>query len=407
MSNLKSIKAMLLTAGALVSFNVGAGFASGNELLQFFGSWGNGTVVAVIAAFITTIIYCLCLFYIGQSVSFEKTIDTYQFFAGKILGRFFQIFVLILTFATAMLMFSGAGSLLWQEFGVPQWVGAVILGVIAVVVVLGGLKTVQSVLGCAGIVILAFVLVFGIISLVNPGSSMDQASGVTEMVKEGKIYQANMFNLFPFSLIDSLSNLNSPVLEGILYGTLCITTGFPFYLSLGQKSEKNSEAIGSAILAAVAFMACVSLVLVLVMMNFDAVINPETDEMFPFPAVAAVGKLWPVGSWTYVIIIFIGIFTTYTGFLWSINHIMFDRNEDSKGSHIFVVIITIFGICLGSVIPFSQLVNILQPLSGVVGVLMIITIIVKTLKVVITRKNGHDIITDTHTSGTASHDTAE
>lgn len=402
MNSLKSIKAMLLTAGALVSFNVGAGFASGNELLQFFGSWGSGTAVAVIAGFITTVIYCLCLFYIGQSVSFDKTIDTYQFFAGKILGRFFQIFVLILTFATAMLLFSGAGSLLWQEFGVPQWVGAVILGVIAVVVVLGGLKTVQSVLGCAGIVILAFVLVFGIISLVNPGSSMDQASGVTEMVKEGKIYQANMFNLFPFSLIKSLSALNSPVLEGVLYGTLCITTGFPFYLSLGQKSSKNSEAIGSAILAAVAFMTCVCLVLILVMMNFDAVINPDTNEMYPFPAVAAVGKLWPAGCWTYVIIIFIGIFTTYTGFLWSINHIVFDKKEDSRGSHFFIVIITIFGICLGSILPFSQLVNILQPLSGVVGVLMIITIIIKTIRVVVSRRNGQDIAVYTKTSSEAA-----
>lgn len=35
-----NVKGMFLTAGALVSFNVGAGFASGNELLQFFGSWG-------------------------------------------------------------------------------------------------------------------------------------------------------------------------------------------------------------------------------------------------------------------------------------------------------------------------------------------------------------------------------
>ena len=39
-----NIKGMFITAGALVSFNVGAGFASGNELLQFFGPWGSGAV---------------------------------------------------------------------------------------------------------------------------------------------------------------------------------------------------------------------------------------------------------------------------------------------------------------------------------------------------------------------------
>lgn len=376
-----NVKGMFLTAGALVSFNVGAGFASGNELLQFFGSWGKGAVAAVIAGLITTIVYCVCLYYVGQSVKFEKTIDTYTYFGGNVLGRFFQIFVAVLTVATAMLMFSGAGSILWQEFGLPQWVGAVILGVISVIVVVGGLKTVQNVLGCAGIVILLYVLVFGIISLINPGSSLEQAAGVNEMVKAGQIYQANMFTLFPFNLFPKLAELNSPVLEGILYGTLCITTGFPFYLSLGQRSKRTGEAVGSAILSAFAFMGCVTLVLLLVMMNFNSVINPVTNKMYPFPAVAAVGSIWPAGSWTYVIIIFMGIFTTYTGFLWSINNIFFEKQEKTKKSRVFVVVLTIFGICLGSVLPFSQLVNILQPLSGVVGVVMIISILVKTIKV--------------------------
>lgn len=381
------IKTMLVTAGAFVSFNVGAGFASGNELLQFFGSWGKGMVPAVIAGFVTTLIYCVCLYYVGQSVNFEKSIDTYMFFGGKYLGKFFQIFVAVLTAATAMLMFSGAGSLLWQQFGLPQWVGAVILGTFAVCVVLGGLTTVQNVLGYAGIVILVYILIFGIISLVNPASSMDQAAGVAEMVQEGKIWQANMFSLYPLSLIPQLAELNSPVLDGILYGTLCITTGFPFYLSLGQRSKKNGEAIGAAIFSTIAFFACVSLVLILVMMNFDAVINPATDEMFPFPAIAAVHSIWPAGSWTYVIIIFAGIFTTYTGFLWSINHMFFENKEKSRSSRIFVVLLTVFGIVLGSVLPFSQLVNILQPISGIVGVVMIITIVIKTVRVYLERKS--------------------
>ncbi|WP_346906809.1 hypothetical protein [Faecalicatena orotica] len=382
------LKSVFITAGAFVSFNVGAGFASGNELLQFFGSWGDNVVVSLLAGLIVTVIYCVCLYYVGQSVKFEKAIDTYTFFGGKYLGKFFQVFVAILTAATAMLMFSGAGSILKQQFGVPQWMGALILGVLAVVVVIGGLKTVQNVLGGAGIVILLYVLIFGVISIFNPGSSIDQAVGVTQMVNDGKIWQANMFTLFPLSLIPELADLNSPILDGILYGTLCITTGFPFYLSLGQRSKRKGEAFGSAIFSALAFFACVTLVLVLVMMNFNAVIDPATDMMFPFPAVAAVHSIWPAGSWTYVIIIFMGVFTTYTGFLWSINHMFFEKKENSGGSKIFVVVLTIFGILLGSVLPFSQLVNILQPISGIVGVIMIITIVVKTIKIYIERKNN-------------------
>ena len=97
---------------------------------------------------------------------------------------------------------------------------------------------------------------------------------------------------------------------------------------IGTAFKKNGEAVGSAIFSSIVFFACVVLVLLLVMMNFDSVINPATNEMKPFPAVAAVDALWPTGSWTYAFIIFIGIFTTSTGFLWSINHIFFERKKN-------------------------------------------------------------------------------
>lgn len=378
----KHIKGMFITMGAYVSANVGAAFASGNELLQFFGSWGGtDTVISVVAGFITTVIYTACLYYIGQGEKFETSVDAYAFFGGKILGRFFQIFSAILSAATVMLLFSGAGSLFWQEFGVPVWVGAVLLGVVSVAIVIGGLSRVQNVLGYAGIIILIYILIFGVITLFNPESSMSQVAGVTEMVDEGIIWQANLFTLFPFSLFPKLAELNSPVLDGVLYGTLCIVPGFLFYLSLGERSKKAGEAVGSAVLSTAAYFVCIALVLVLVMMNFDAVLNPETGEMYPFPAVAVIRSFWPSGSWTYVVILFVAIFTTYTAILWSLNRVIFEKNENSKKSHVFVVALTIFGICFGSVLPFSEFVNILQPVSGVVGLLMMATIVVKTLQI--------------------------
>ena len=388
-------KAMFLTAGAFVSFSIGSGFASGNELLQFFGSWGSGAPIAVIAGLITTLLYCICLYTVGANISFEKSEETYLFFGGKILGRFFQVFVAVLLVATAMLMFSGAGSLLWQEFGLPQWVGSIILGVISVVVVLGGLKRVQNVLGFAGVGMLIYIAIFGIISLINPDSGLHQAENVGQMVEDGQIYQANMFTLPPFSWIPELEDWNSPVLEGILYGTLCVTTGFPFYLSLGKRSKNTVEAVGSAVTTAVAFYGCIVLVLLLILTNFDAVLNPTTNEMYPFPAVSAIGVLWPAGRWTYVVLIFVGIFTTYTGFLWSINNIFFENREKTTKSRVFVALLTVFGICMGSVIPFSQFLNILQPLSGVVGVIMVISIIVKTFSFVKARRNFGEVPSET------------
>ena len=39
---------MLSIAGGFISYTVGSGFASGNEILQFFGSWGVPTCMVAI-----------------------------------------------------------------------------------------------------------------------------------------------------------------------------------------------------------------------------------------------------------------------------------------------------------------------------------------------------------------------
>ena len=57
------------------------------------------------------------------------------------------------------------------------------------------------------------------------------------------------------------------------------------------------------------------------LLNFDSLTNPVTGEMYPIPVLAVINKMWPAGSWTYVLIIFVGIFTSEAGYLWSLNDV--------------------------------------------------------------------------------------
>lgn len=375
-----SFGAMILTAGAFISYTVGSGFASGNEVLQFYGSWGFPSVIfAIIAGVLMGMFYCACLFWVGYRTEQKTASETYFYFGGKILGWFFQIFIYLFIVGCYMLMFSGAGNVLHQQFGIPKWVGAVILGVVSMVVILGGLKTVENVLGCAGVVILLYVLIFTVISIVNPGSSMDQASAITEGVKNGQIMQANLFGMYPFSLIPGLEGLNGPITEGVLYITVCLVSGFPFYYTLGKRAKSGKEAALSGVVSAVLFFACVATSLYIMLTNGNSLIDPATGEMYAFPILAAINKLWPAGSWTYSLIIFVGIFTTTTGYLWVINDLFFPNSATltSKGK-ILMVGLLVFGILFGGVVPFSALINFMFPLTGVVGLIIVITIAIKT-----------------------------
>ncbi len=376
-----NIKTIFVLTGAFISFTIGAGFASGNEVLQFFGSWGfPNSLLSVIGAAVVTGIYCVCLYRAGQYVQFEKTSECYTFFGGKYLGKFFHAYVFVNVTGVFMLMFSGAGTLLNQHFGIPQWIGAVIMGIFAGVVVIGGFKTVENVLGSAGIIILAYTVIFGIISLVSPDSSFDQAAQADQMVATGQIWQANLFELPPLSFIPGLTDMNNALIEGILYGAICIVSGFPFMVKLGKSTKTKLEATASGIATSVGFYACVAFVLVILLSNFNYLVNPETNQMYEFPTLAAIDHFWPAGSWTYVLIIFVGIFTTVSGYLWVITDMFFPGQERTKKSNICVLVLVVFGIALGGVLPFSVIVNYLFPISGVVGLIMTVAVLVKTIK---------------------------
>ncbi|MGL6200803.1 MAG: YkvI family membrane protein [Lachnospiraceae bacterium] len=378
----KKITNLLIIVGAFISYTVGAGFASGNEVLQFFGSWGfPESLLAIVGAVITAAVYCGFIFALGRKVDFEKTSEGYLFIGGKALGWFIQIFVIVFIIGDFMIMFAGAGSLLNQQWGLPQWVGAVMLGIISGVVVLGGLKTVENVLGSAGILILCYVLVFAVISLFNPGSSFDQAAEVTGAVAKGQIWQANLFALPPLNWIPGLESLNNPLITGMLYSAMCLVSGFAFYLTLGKRTGSTKQAGVFGVVTAIAFYVCMCLILLILLANFSSLINPETGEMYAFPAMAAVKSIWPSGTWTYVIIIFVGIFTTATGLLWVLKDQFFPEKEMNKKSRIFIIVMLIFGITLGGVLPFSALINFMFSIAGFVGLLMTVCLVVKYFKI--------------------------
>lgn len=375
--------------GAFIAYAVGSGFASGNEVLQFFGSWGlkKSTLVFLGAAFIQ-LVTCISLYRIGSVRTFPTTSAAYDYVGGKVLGKFFQIWTFVSIFGTFMIMFSGAGSLFNQYWGLPQWVGSAIMGIVSAVIVIGGLKTVERVLGSVGIILLVYVVLFGIISLFNPACDLSQADNIAEYVESGVVYQANLFALPPLSWIPGLADINTPFLEGMLYAALVVVNGVPFFLTLGKRTKTMGQATISAVATTAALYACTFFVMILILSNFNEVVNTTTGKMSAFPVLAALDVLWPSGSWTYVIIIFGGIFTTTTGFLWVLSEWLFPGQTRTKKTNTFVIVMVLVGFFLGSVLPFSALINFLFPLSGLVGVVLTICLVVRLVQTQKAVKSG-------------------
>jgi uncharacterized membrane protein YkvI len=103
--------------------------------------------------------------------------------------------------------------------------------------------------------------------------------------------------------------------------------------------------------------------------------------MYTFPALAALDQMWPAGSWTYSVIIFVGIFTTAAGYMWVINNWFFAGQEKTKKSQLFIVGMLIFGIVLGGVLPFSAIINFLFPITGFIGIIMTVSLLIKVIRI--------------------------
>ncbi|MDR1495820.1 MAG: hypothetical protein LBS67_02745 [Clostridiales Family XIII bacterium] len=370
----------LMIAGAYSSYTIGAGFASGNEVMQFFGSWGVPTAfVAALCTLVMTAYFCASAYRAGQSNTFEKPHDVYVYFCGKYVGWVFEVFVIIFVLGIFATMFSGAGSMLNQFLGLNQYVGSIIIGIIASVVVFGGFKRVAAVLGYAGILIIAFVVVVGIITLASPNASLDQSANVAQMVADGKIWQANLMELPPLSFIPGFAGLNGPVLEGFCYAGVCLIVSIPFIVAQGRQTKNMKEALGSGIFAGIFFSVGMILVICILLGNFQYITDANGD-MQPIPALAAVEGLLGRGTGAvYMIILIAGIFTTITGYLWLLTDRVFGEVKNKK-SNIFTAILMIIGVVLGGVLPFSAVVNFLWPLSGFAGIIFVIFMIVKDIR---------------------------
>ncbi|MCU6747999.1 hypothetical protein OCV51_10100 [Faecalicatena acetigenes] len=372
--NAVSFMTVVTITGAVISYRIGAGFASGNECIQIFGSWGEDVGWAVLGAVLVLLLGAVGVYLLSYELQFDGSDDGYRAVGGKGFGKFVQIFTGIMLLLNFLTMFAGAGSLLNQQYGLPNWVGSTLAGVVTFISLLGGLKSLEKVLGSIGIIILVYLLVFGVVTLFTTEPNFDNIYGAKAAVEAGEIMQVNLFSLPPFSWIPGLAEHNNAFINGVVYGAEANFCSFPFLIMLAKRCKSKKEAVVCGLAGDLGYMFCVCVSLVVLMFNFDSIMNPVTYEMNPFPTLAAVTKLIPILAWTYAILCFLGVFTTISGYLFAVDEMVFKENITSRNSKIFQIGMIVIGILLGGVLPFSNMINVLLPVRGVVGILLIVLV---------------------------------
>ena len=327
---------------SIIGALIGAGFASGQEIYLFFymfGIWGICGVL-LCSILIGAVIYKTFL------VIYNKKINSYQDFLNEIfysnkqtpknkylnLSYISNTIVNIFLLMTFYIMISGFGAYIWQEFGINKIVGAALLATICFFVLL---KDIEGVTKVNSVVVPLLIIVILVISVNNIKSMSFSSIGL---------------------------NLNyNWILQSIVYCSYNMILVVPVLVGLNKyiKSQKQITVI-SILSGIIVFILSISIFLLLTNVNVSFV-NLE------MPVVYVIDNKFPVFRWIYGIVILLSIFSTAISIEISfLKNIAKEKNSFPQ----IVGIMCISGVLISN-IGFSNLVKILFPVFGYLGILQI------------------------------------
>ena len=218
--------------------------------------------------------------------------------------------------------------------------GSLLLAIICFFTFLGNTKNITKINSIVIPILIAFILYFGIQNLQL--ISIEQI-GKNILVKEGFFW----------------------IFQSILYASYNLILLIPVLINLKNFVKSDKQIITISIVSSI-IISIISICVFLLLINVD--VNFSTLDM---PVVYVIKKRFPKVSSLYGLIILIAIFTTAisvgTGLL---NNINIDKNKITKYAF-FMCIISVIISNLG----FSNLVKLLFPVIGYIGILQIVLIL--------------------------------
>ncbi|MGF7059203.1 YkvI family membrane protein [Brassicibacter mesophilus] len=325
---------------------IGAGFASGQEIIQFFGVFGyRGIYGVILTTFLFSIIGATVL-----SIVYKNKVTNYEEFLfplfGKGLGRIIEIIITLFLFIGFCVMLAGSGAIFYQQFNISYNVGIYVMTICSLVTFLFSVK---------GISLVNSILVpFLLLGIVFVGSIV--------ILKEGFVF-SNLQGI-------TISKTGNWVTSSLLYVGYNSISAVVIMTSLLSIIPNQKGAIRGGIFGGMGLGIMAIFILIPSLILYTDVYNLE------IPMIKIAQHLGSWGKGSYSVILWCAMFTTAiaNGF-GCIRRISSKLNCNQKFISLIFCIITVPFAKFG----FSSLVSIFYPLFGYIGVFIMAIIIISSL----------------------------
>lgn len=332
----KSLKIGIRIGLIIVGTTIGAGFASGREIWEFFSSYGAQSLVGISIAIILFALSSMFILWISYTNKTSNYYEVLVILMGRPLSKIFDGFIFLYLFSGSLVMFAGSGAT-FEQWNLPYLLGIGVLAIATWFVLIkgvNGLINMNSVLIPLLIIILIYVTYQYIIS---------------NQFLSGEYIRAHL-KVWPSAI--TYSALNVVSLLGVLS-------------TMGKKVNSKGEIVLGG------FIAASLLGLIAFLMNLS-LLRVEYVQQYEIPLFSLIPEHSHVLLLIVSIVLWFAIYTTVLSNIHGLVHrVQMKWNFSTSKLSIFIIL----SILPLTYIGFSTLVKILYPIYGVINLYVLAVLI--------------------------------
>lgn len=343
---MSTTKDVLRIALAFVGVLVGAGFASGQEIMQFFASFGGMGFAGAIISSVLFIFLAMALATLGQNLGAKSHKEVIVAICGRYLGALMDWLITFFMFAVGVVMLAGGGALVEQLTGIPKVYGAIATTILTIAIVCLDVRKVVMLIGAVTPLLVLMTIIVAAVTISQ--STLDFAT--LSQAAEAQPHGASHW-----------------LLAAVLYVSYNIVAGTPFLVIMGGGTTQRRTAMWGGITGGV----LLSFLILLIAGGMFAQVNDLNGV--PMPMLLLATKISPVLGAIMGLTIFGMILNTSVGVFYSFSaRILTPGTARFRWGTVIAGVVGLFASFVG----FIKLVGTVYPFFGYLGfVLMICTAI--------------------------------
>lgn len=333
-------------AATYIGTIVGAGFATGQEVLQFFSRFGALGLAGLILTTIMFVVFGYIIIDLGKKLNARSHLEIIRYSGGKVIGTIIDIIITFFLFGALTAMIAGTGALFTQQFHLPSWIGNIIMAVLTAVTVLTGINGVIN--------SISFVVPFLLLAVAG--------TSIYSIIIAPPDLTAAVVNAGDNGLISNW------LLAAFLYVSYNTVISIAVLGPLGVEARHRKAIRNGAILGGIG-LGVGSIMIYLALSG-----HIESIQKLEVPMLFIAGGISSIIQIIYAVILIAEVYTTAVGSLYGFTSRITDISKNPRKGRIIVIAATLIAL-VASQFGFSNLVKYLYPVVGYGGIVLLICLI--------------------------------